>query len=100
MASMSGAGKGMKPNTALNGRYGSTSVMPMKTKELTSNNRPGRLRKKRWRVRTTSAMTSSVNNDSMNQPVRNSSGDARNTNKSIPKVRKSKSELTRPKSTM
>jgi len=63
---MSGAGKGMKPNTDMNGRYGSTSVMPMKINVLTSNSLPGRLRKKRCGVRTTSAMTSSVNSDSMN----------------------------------
>ena len=75
-------------------------VIPIKINELTSKRVPGRLRKKIWRVRTTRAMTNSVIRDSMNQPVRNSTGEAWNTTSNVPKVRKSKIELTRPKSTM
>jgi hypothetical protein len=100
MVSMSNAGKGTKPNTEMNGRYGNTRAIPIKINVLTSKSLPGRLRKKRWRVHTTRAMTNSVIKDSMNQPVRNSSGEARNRNSNVPKVRKSKTELTRPKSTI
>src|SRR5436190_20637825 len=97
---MSRGGKGTNPNIETNGRYGSATVIPIKIKVLASSNLPGRLRKKTCRVRTTSAMTNSVMRDSMNQPVRKASGEARNRNTNVPKVRKSKSELTRPKSTI
>src|ERR1700690_2430568 len=94
---MSEAGRGMKPNSELNGKYGITSVMTIKIKVLTNSSFPGRLRKNKCRVRTTNAITSSVSNDSMNQPVRNSTGEAWNSSNSTPKVRKSKIELTTPK---
>ena len=45
---------------------------------------PGLLRKNKPCVRTNSAITNSVSKDSMNQPVRNSSGEARKINNSIP----------------
>ena len=39
---MSGTGKGTKPNTERNGRYGITRVIPININELTSKSVPGR----------------------------------------------------------
>jgi hypothetical protein len=66
------------------GRFGSTRVIQTTIVVLTSKSVPGLLRKNKPCVRTTSAITNSVSKDSMNQPVRNSSGEARKINNSIP----------------
>src|SRR5262245_9986224 len=75
-------------------------VSPATINVDTHNHRPGWLRKSDWRVRTTNATASSVKSDSRNQPVRNSSGEARTTHSNTPKVTKSKTELTRPNTTI
>lgn len=59
-----------------------------------------RLRQNGPRVRSTSTTSEADTTDSTNQPVRNNSGDALRIKNSVPKVMKSKTELSKPNRSM